>query len=95
MIPSVIGAVVLGSNRVKASVARDRLLACHACPLFYEPLRTCGTPRLGPDGCWCHMPTKASTVANCWAFDKGRPYGWPPSLNSVINEEYNEQIEAD
>ena len=70
-----------------------RLGYCRECPLFYEPLSTCGTPfrKTAPQwGCWCHLPTKARLLENCWQYDQsGRTpmyryigWGWPEELNS-------------
>jgi hypothetical protein len=47
-----------------------RFRRCHKCPLFFEPLKTCGSP-LSKDlrglGCYCSMESKSGIlVAACW-----------------------------
>lgn len=60
-----------------------RLATCERCPIFYKPLRTCGTPlkkSLRDLGCWCFLPVKARLrAATCWLNDEigsGNEYGW-------------------
>lgn len=47
-----------------------RMRVCWRCPLFYSPLRTCGTPLkrdLRDLGCWCNMEAKAALLeSECW-----------------------------
>lgn len=47
---------------------------CERCPLFYAPLRTCGSPLkrdLRRLGCWCYLPEKAKLLsAKCWIDDE-------------------------
>lgn len=62
-----------------------RMSACARCPIFFRPLRTCGTPIFKKDadlGCFCYMPLKARlSNATCWSRDKGvKDYGWPDEL---------------
>lgn len=60
-----------------------RYRACRKCPLFYEPLRTCGTPMiedLRQIGCWCNMEAKVTIHnAQCAIDENGLQdtgYGW-------------------
>jgi hypothetical protein len=50
-----------------------RYRACSGCPLFYKPLRTCGSPLDGDLtdlGCWCNMEAKAPMPeSTCWMGD--------------------------
>lgn len=57
---------------------------CFKCPLFYRPLRTCGSPLdkrlLRTEGCWCNQDFKASMLeAECWLHNEtgDRTIGWP------------------
>jgi hypothetical protein len=79
--------------QVNAMLSEARLGYCRECPHFYAPLRTCGSPlvdAMTQIGCWCHMPTKAGHLENCWEYDRmGRSamyryigWGWPEELNS-------------
>ena|SRR5580692_11544503 len=59
-----------------------RMAACRACPVFYAPLQTCGSPLSKETrglGCSCHLPSKARLeAATCW-LDNEAPhaeYGW-------------------
>lgn len=58
------------------------LRTCYKCPLFYKPLRTCGSPldkKLDGLGCWCYMPEKAAMAqASCWLdiHAPGNTTGW-------------------
>lgn len=85
---------------IPEATVRERLAACHACPLWFEPLSTCGSPLdrgfndistvNDPLGCWCHMPTKAKSEENCWLYDQFKHdtgMGWPLELNSFPYEE--------
>lgn len=58
-----------------------RIVICEGCPLFYRPLRTCGSPMQNADlGCWCQMDAKARLKdATCWLDDslgEGARWGW-------------------
>jgi hypothetical protein len=64
-----------------------RSSCCTKCPIFYSPLRTCGTPLRDPDlGCWCSTEFKNRlSAARCWLRDKDSKkeltqYGWPDDL---------------
>lgn len=61
-------------STVSESSYTARLSACRACPLFFRPLQTCGTPlrkELSQLGCWCNMEAKAKlTDATCWIDDE-------------------------
>jgi hypothetical protein len=70
---------------------------CEKCPLFYKPLRTCGSPLLKtpesrdhngkPMGCFCFMPLKSKTECNCWLYgESGGVMGWPEPLNDFPPE---------
>jgi hypothetical protein len=69
---SAIGAI----PKVPPDVARERLEACHNCPIFYEPTATCGSPfskirvRRRPAGCLCFMPFKVKFEGNCWVWEE-------------------------
>lgn len=96
---------IRGALRGKAAVPRElsdlRLAICEKCPIFYAPLRTCGSALPGGArdehggvvGCGCWMPAKARTLDNCWLYDQAHGQticGWPASLNSFpIEEEEN------
>lgn len=99
-LPRLGAALLRQETTLGPDIAQLRLHHCATrCPIFYAPLRTCGTPLHGagymllhPDtqfGCWCHMPTKARGVCNCWLYDmvQGRTdgsfSGWPHELNSA------------
>ena len=63
----------------------SRLDFCQNCPIFYSPLRTCGSPLRWRDrdiGCWCQLDVKAGLPnATCWLRDKGVDRGgWPDNL---------------
>jgi hypothetical protein len=57
--------------------------ACRRCPIFYHPLRTCGSP-LDKDfrglGCYCSMEKKVGIKsATCWGDDNlgnDFEFGW-------------------
>ncbi len=76
-------------RRANRWVYYRRMRACYACPLFYAPLRTCGSPLLtsNPElGCYCAMERKAALPdARCWAWDnldlKEIGWPWPSCLN--------------
>jgi hypothetical protein len=75
----------LGQPKVHPLVFQARMAACKKCPVFYAPLRTCGTPIHKADadlGCWCALEAKNRLqAASCWARDRGvTEYGWPDSL---------------
>jgi hypothetical protein len=88
-----LGRALFQRAKVTPELSKARLGYCRECPLFYEPLSTCGSPLVQAQsqvGCWCHMPTKASGLENCWNYDlNGRSpmfqfigWGWPEELNS-------------
>jgi hypothetical protein len=59
---------------------------CEKCPIFYRPLRTCGSP-LADDpslGCWCQMDIKAKmSSAECWLREHEThrtAFGWRDGL---------------
>ena len=60
-----------------------RYRACNKCPIFYRPLRTCGSP-LNKDfrglGCYCSLESKTGIkAATCWADDNlgtDSTFGW-------------------
>lgn len=72
-----------GGMKVEGYIYERRLKTCAACPLYYKPLRTCGSP-LRKDsqelGCWCNMEQKAKYErSNCWLdteIERGHPSGW-------------------
>ena len=60
---------------------RKRWKTCLNCPIFYPPLRTCGTPLrkdLYDFGCWCNMEAKIKRLeSRCWLNDNANTkYGW-------------------
>lgn len=73
-------------SAVAAQLRQARLNACAGCPIYFRLLRTCGSPlsltKLGRQGCYCQMEVKAGTLANCWGYDNGAPFGWAKELNS-------------
>ena len=80
---------------VDKEIREARYSQCVACPMFFRPLGTCGSPFRkssidGFDGCYCHCWTKAGTLANCAAYDhfNGQTIvGWPENLNSFPYEQ--------
>lgn len=64
----------------------SRMRCCFRCPLFYKPLRTCGSPlrkSLRGVGCYCSMIFKASMIyGSCWIRTNAptSPHGWPAGL---------------
>lgn len=69
-----------------------RFAECRVCPLFYSPLKTCGSP-LRKDlrglGCYCNMETKAKMLyGDCWyRLNSGdADLGWPDSLRRFERE---------
>ena len=63
-------AVTSRRGKAKPDLVMERWYHCQQCALFYGPLRTCGSPLADNpgEGCWCHMPTKATNPnATCWA----------------------------
>ncbi len=83
---SILRALVWRGKRVDRWTYYKRLRCCFACPIFFKPLRTCGSP-LAPDhpelGCSCEMERKAGLPkAKCWARENtDLELGWPPCLN--------------
>jgi hypothetical protein len=72
---------ILTGERVDGATADRRLAACQACPLWFKPLGTCGSPlRDGDIGCWCWMRAKTKLRgAHCWLDERGiemATYGW-------------------
>lgn len=74
---------VLRLKKIEYDLYKRRLNICSDCPLFFRPLRTCGTPlrfltknkRFG--GCWCYMPFKAMNIdSECWLDENNLPGGW-------------------
>ncbi len=69
-------------ERVDIAVYNRRMRICEACPIYYAPLQTCGSPFRGEEselGCWCFMPEKAKyEVSRCWGTDEydDFEYGW-------------------
>lgn len=64
-----------------------RLRCCQRCPVYYSPLRTCGSPlaSITNVGCWCLMERKATLAqAKCWIdeneFEDYLEYGWNHNL---------------
>lgn len=58
---------------------------CRACPIFYKPLETCGSPLSdAPDlGCYCAVIAAKNKLklASCWLRDNtGAKFGWPEGL---------------
>lgn len=76
-------ATLAGGRRVPHGTYDNRLACCRACPLWYAPLETCGSPfKSGATdlGCWCFMPQKAKYYdAVCWMdaeLGDAAEYGW-------------------
>lgn len=66
------------------ALGERRMRHCEQCPVFFERLRTCGSP-LADDpalGCWCHLAHKVSDPeATCWADSHlDLPIGWKTLL---------------
>jgi hypothetical protein len=72
-----------GGSRAPKATAEARLFVCRLCPLYWQPLGTCGSP-LAKDpklGCWCQMAEKVKFAeATCWLDDElgedAAPLGW-------------------
>lgn len=78
---------VLHDEKVHPQDYRRRLACCAACPIYFKPLGTCGTPlkkELRTLGCWCVMSQKAKLRhATCWLrVRETHPtgYGWTDGL---------------
>lgn len=75
------------SRRVDAKTMWRRYAACIRCPIFYKPLRTCGTPltkELRGLGCYCNMEAKVLwEESTCWLEDNvgGRFKQWTKRIN--------------
>lgn len=74
---------ILTGERVDPATADRRLAVCRECPVWFEPLGTCGSPLRWVDrelGCWCWMKAKTQLLgAHCWLDEQGieqPPYGW-------------------
>ena len=77
---------------VPLEMVKARMESCRACPIFASALNSCGSPLRDPKvGCFCHMPTAASTQHNCWAYAKRLPCGWMPELNSFPYEQRSDE----
>ena len=90
-----IAAALKTKSEVPEDLAVVRFDYCKRCPMFFQPLGTCGSPlrRKSPiagfDGCFCHCATLCTVKSNCAAFDhyKGQTLiGWPAELNSFHYE---------
>lgn len=60
-----------------------RCLTCRRCPVFYKPLRTCGSPfSARPElGCWCSWLKNKNKSATCWIRTHTTAQaGWPSKL---------------
>lgn len=75
------------AERVTPVWYSNRMDACSKCPIFFSPLRTCGSPlslKLRGLGCWCSMEVKAwFSAATCWlrTHESNKTgYGWPDGL---------------
>jgi hypothetical protein len=79
-----------GKSEVPIGVQAQRITRCEQCPIYYRPLRTCGSPmarKSWPNGekmgCFCYMPVKIKTKCNCWLYDETNgKMGWPKDLNN-------------
>lgn len=80
-------------NMVPNEIAMKRLKICESCPIYFHPLRTCGSPlmkygeikppqHLMNAGCHCYMPLKSRLKSNGWGYDAGFDFCWPKELNS-------------
>jgi len=81
------------NKKVGKDLWEKRLAKCAGCPVFYAPLRSCGSPLVQGKytGCYCHMPTKARYECDCWAYESNAwinlvPNCWPPSYNSFYGK---------
>jgi hypothetical protein len=70
-------------SRATLPVILRRRRSCKRCAIYFEPLRSCGSPLAsGPAlGCWCNMEHKAALPdATCWLNEQGiTEYGWASS----------------
>lgn len=67
-----------------------RYRTCIKCPLFYKPLRTCGTPldkEFRGLGCYCSVEAKNGIKsATCWADDNlgdDATFGWKSRAKGI------------
>lgn len=76
---------------VPIGVQARRITQCEQCPIYYHPLRTCGSPlnrkkwarKDEKEGCFCYMPVKIKTKCNCWLYDETNgKMGWSKDLNN-------------
>ena len=92
--------------RVPPKVYQARMEVCRQCPVFYAPLRTCGSPlrrgsrvRNHPAGCSCYMPFKAKFECNCWLWEEIANETLPPQYwhwtkfgwKGPLNSDYAEE----
>lgn len=83
---ALIGILRDGGERVSPEDYSQRMGICEACPIYFSPLKSCGTPLrrdLRPCGCYCYMPVKARYArSTCWIDDAlGRDA--PPRTDGV------------
>jgi len=78
---------ILHADKVTPLWYQNRMEVCSKCPVFFNPLRTCGSPLRWRDrdlGCWCSMEAKAKlTHATCWLRmheTRRTGFGWPDEL---------------
>jgi hypothetical protein len=77
-------------NLVDDETLALRLKTCESCPIFYRPLRTCGTPvvkELRHHGCWCYMMEAAKLhEKQCYLdadISPGYPGGWEHAVQQA------------
>lgn len=77
-------ALLWRGRRVDRWMYYRRLRWCFGCPVFFRPLRTCGSPfAADPNlGCACAMEQKAALPdATCWGNENtDLQFGWPDDL---------------
>jgi len=71
-----------GEHWASEELFNRRMEICRQCPVYWHPLRSCGTPlkrELRPLGCWCNVQDGKSRIkeATCWLVEQGfNDEGW-------------------
>lgn len=83
--------LVSPKKRADFWIVYRRYRTCRKCPVFYAPLRTCGTPltkEFRGLGCYCSMESKSGIRdATCWADDslhEPADFGWKMNATRAI-----------
>lgn len=78
----VLRAITTRNGKAAPEVFEARMKCCEECPIYWLPLKTCGSPLSDhPElGCGCFLPVKGlQPEATCWAddtFGEQATFGW-------------------